>query len=139
ASAVMSSLGILGVYIPFTGEPNIDMEAPAFALPFDVSHEMSHQRGFTREDEANFLAWLVGRDAVDVDFRYSSAFFAQIYVARALRDAAPDRWRTLHARVPPGVLADAQHWYDWVEHSRTRAANVADSVNDAYLKSQGAT
>jgi len=56
ASAALSWLGLTGIYSPFTGEPNVNMTVPNPELPFAASHEVAHQRGFAREDEANYLA-----------------------------------------------------------------------------------
>jgi len=48
----MSYLGIGGVYFPFTGEANVNISMPHTSIPFTACHEMAHQIGFAREDEA---------------------------------------------------------------------------------------
>jgi hypothetical protein len=53
-SEAMSWLGITGIYSPFTGEANVNARVPDPELPFAAAHETAHQRGFAREDEANF-------------------------------------------------------------------------------------
>ncbi len=50
---------ISGVYTFFTGESNININFPEYTIPYTTAHEMAHQRGIAREDEANFVAFLV--------------------------------------------------------------------------------
>ena len=135
----MSALGIAGIYIPFTGEANVSVDGPAFKLAFSVCHEMAHQRGFTREDEANFIAYRVARDTGDLDFRYAASFMAQVYTASALGEVDYQRWRALRLGVSPGVLADAEAYAAWIQGTRTRASVVTRAVNDTYLRTQGST
>src|SRR5205085_3023674 len=70
-SGALTRLGISGIYFPFTGEPNYNADAPDFERPFSIAHEMAHQRGFARESEANFVAFLVCTHASDPFVRYS--------------------------------------------------------------------
>ncbi len=56
ASEPFSYTGILGIYIPFTGEANLNVAAPSFVVAVSAAHEQMHQKGYSREDEANFLS-----------------------------------------------------------------------------------
>jgi hypothetical protein len=55
-SKFMSALNFTGVYCPFTGETNLNVDAPACLLPATVAHELAHQRSIASEQECNFLA-----------------------------------------------------------------------------------
>ena len=55
-SRLQSILGFTGVYFPFTGEANVNVDAPACLVPATIAHEMSHQRMVASELEANFVA-----------------------------------------------------------------------------------
>ena len=57
-SRVMSAMNFTGVYFAFTGESNINVDAPACLIPSTIAHELSHQRGIASEQECNFLAVL---------------------------------------------------------------------------------
>ena len=70
-SGLMSRLGLSGFYMPFTGEPNFNAAQPDFDLPYVIAHEKAHQRGFAREDEANFIAFLVCINSTHPYVRYS--------------------------------------------------------------------
>ena len=57
-SKVMSAMNFTGVYFAFTGESNINVDAPACLIPSTIAHELAHQRGIASEQECNFLAVL---------------------------------------------------------------------------------
>ena len=58
-SEPMTYTHITGVYTFFTGEANINVHFPDYTIPYTAAHELAHQRGIAREDEANFVAYLV--------------------------------------------------------------------------------
>ena len=91
---------VAGVYTFFTGEANVNFNFPDYTLPFTTAHEMAHQRGISREEEANFIAFLVCLESDDDYIRYSAYVNTFEYVASSLNEAA----RMLRAR-PPLMLS----------------------------------
>jgi len=73
--SVMSFTGILGYYNPFTTEAQYNAELPSSYLPFTLAHESSHQLGFAREQEANFIGYLIGINSQNVELKYSTEYF----------------------------------------------------------------
>ncbi len=94
-----------GVYSPFTGEPNYNAIQPDFDLPYVVAHEMAHQRGFAREDEANFIAFMVCTKAAHPYARYSG-YLNALRVLSVLYRIAPERYRETVATLGEGPRAD---------------------------------
>ncbi len=72
---VLSFTGILGYYNPFTAEAQYNAELPSSYLPFTLAHESSHQLGFAREQEANFIGYLIGINSSNLELRYSTEYF----------------------------------------------------------------
>lgn len=72
---VMSFTGILGYYNPFTAEAQYNSELPSTFLPFTSAHESSHQLGFAREQEANFVGYLIGIHSGNLELRYSTEYY----------------------------------------------------------------
>jgi hypothetical protein len=138
-SEVMSYLGISGIYAPFTGEPNVNMEIPDTSLPSAASHEMAHQIGFAREDEANFISYLACRNHPDPDFRYSGVFLALGYALGTLAREDRRAFETLYATVDDGVKLDWKTASEFWAGYDTPIGEISSRVNDAYLKSQGQT
>jgi len=73
-SPLMSYLGIGGIFIPYTCEANVNATLPDWEIPFTSAHELAHQRGFAREEEANYVGYLACRAHPDRDFQYSGTF-----------------------------------------------------------------
>ena len=72
---IMSYTGILGYYNPFTAEAQYNSALPSTYIPFTLSHESAHQLGYAREQEANFIGFLIGINSVNVNLKYSTEYF----------------------------------------------------------------
>ena len=55
SSKLFSCVLTTGIYFPYTFESNINVDAPEHTIPATMCHELTHYRGFMRENEANFL------------------------------------------------------------------------------------
>ena len=71
---IVSYSGILGYYNPFTAEAQYNDQLPASYIPFTLAHESAHQLGFAREQEANFIGYLIGRNSENAALRYSTEY-----------------------------------------------------------------
>ncbi len=136
-SAIMSRSLTYGMYIPWTGEAILNRDLPAPALAFSVCHEMAHQQGIAREDEANFVGYLACRLHPDPLFRYSGARAALQESMAQLRASNPVAWKAIRATLEPGVLADEAAESAWAERHRGPFSAVQGRVYDGYLKAQG--
>lgn len=137
-SEPMSYTHITGVYSFFTGEANLNVNFPDYTLPFTAAHELAHQRGIAREDEANFVAYLVCIGSDDAYIRYSGYLTMYEYVTAALYEA--DRDLYYDAREPlPNTIRGEQWAYSafFDQYRDSVASEVTGSVNDTYLKLQG--
>ncbi|MFZ1263830.1 MAG: DUF3810 domain-containing protein [Chitinophagaceae bacterium] len=64
-------LGFQGYYNPFSGEGQVNTTVPRFLEPYVTTHEMAHQLGYGKENEANFVGFLACREYNSNAFRYS--------------------------------------------------------------------
>ena len=137
-SEVMSYMHITGVYSFFTGEANLNVNFPAYTLPHTAAHEMAHQRGIAREDEANFMAFLVCIRSDDPYIRYSGYLNAYEYVASALYRADKDLYYQAVTRLGESVKAELVAYSEFYDQYRdSTVSQVSGAVNDSYLQSQG--
>ncbi len=136
-SAVMSYLSTTGIFIPYTGEANVNVTAPPSRLPFIASHELAHQQGFAAEDEASYVAWRACRRHPDADYAYSGAFMAALHVESALAKADPAAFARVRARWSAACLRDLAAYASWFDAYDTPVGDLSDAVNDTYLKLQG--
>ena len=137
-SRAMSYTHITGVYTFFTGEANINVAFPDYTLPFTAAHELAHQRGVAREDEANFMAFLVCLSSEDTYLRYSAYLNLYEYVAAALYEASPELYWKAYATLPNRVRAEMAAYSAFFETYRNSvASDVSEAVNDTFLTIQG--
>ena len=132
-----SSMGVTGIYSPFTVEANVNGEIPGMQKPFTACHELSHLRGFMNEGEANYIGWLACIHSDDEAFRRSGWIIAYTYAGSALYKADPDKFEELRKNVPESVIRELRENNEFWDTHMTEAAEVQDKVNDAYLKSNG--
>lgn len=136
-SRIMSHTNIIGVYCALTGEANIDTDIPDMEIPSTVMHEMAHQRGFAREDEANYIAWLACMYHPDADFRYSGSAMALQYAMNALYKADPEKYFELARTYGLGYYNDLKNQQDYWKQFQGTVKKAASQMNDTYLKLNG--
>jgi hypothetical protein len=125
---------IEGIYCPITGEANINMQVPSVEFAAAALHEAAHQRGFAREDEANFLAYFVGSQTDDARVRYSAAILALTYTIGALYSADTNQYATLYATINNGVIRDINASSQFWKQHEGPVSKASATVNDNYLK-----
>lgn len=135
-SIPMCYTGITGFYFPFTNEANINMAEPDSFLPFTVCHEMAHQIGFAKEDEANYISYIACINHPDINFQYSGTLAALSYSFNALQISDSQKYSELILTCSKGVLNDFKYDQNfWAKYSGP-VEKFNDKINDTYLKSQ---
>ena len=134
-SSVMSYTEITGIFVPFTMEANVNVHIPDYTIPATMLHELAHLRGFMREDEANFIAYLAGMSSDQVELQYSSTMLALVISGNALYKQDNDLYFTVRELYSEEVRRDirANSMY-WVKYEDTVISTVSNKVNDTYLK-----
>ena len=138
-SEPMSYTHITGVYTFFTGEANINVNFPDYTIPYTAAHELAHQRGIAREDEANFVAFLECMESDDAYIRYSGALNLYEYVVSALYSADKELYKENYAKQPKTIIAERIAYSEFFDKYRENTvADISEATNNAYLQSQGA-
>lgn len=106
-------LGFTGYYNPFTGEAQVNTTVPVFVQPFTTCHEIGHQLGYAKENEANMAGFLTASNSRSAAFRYSAYFDLYLYAIRDLHLRDSSRSRLLQQRLSPGVRADLKTLRDF--------------------------
>lgn len=137
-SEYMTYTHISGMYTYFTGEANLNTNYPYFVNVYTVAHEMAHQRGIARENEANFMAYLVCITSDDPYMRYSGYLNMYEYLASPLYTASQELYYQARRSLDTRVRYDLSCYSDFFDKYRDNiAAEVSDTVNNTYLKVQG--
>lgn len=137
-SRLQSILGFTGVYFPFTGEANINVDAPACMCPATIAHEMAHQRMVASELEANFLGIAAAVTSGDVVFQYSGYLMGLMELSNALYDVSPEAWRQVcRATFTAELSCDWDDSYNYWRALESQAEQTAIQAYDSYLKGNG--
>lgn len=136
-SRLMSHTNIIGIYSCLTGEANVDVDIPLMDIASTALHEMAHQRGFAREDEANFLAYAACTAHPDVDFKYSGSALALQFSMNALYAEDSDRYFNLIKEYSEGYQRDLENRYAYWEQFQGITKEAASKMNDTFLKLNG--
>jgi hypothetical protein len=131
---LISKIGIEGYYNPLSGEANVNMKLPAWVLPFVSCHEIAHQLGVAREDEANLVAYLVGSKSKDVNFQYSVNYNMLRYILLELRFKSPEDYLKMRDSIDPGIIANFKAENEFWAKYNGQMSNYMGVAFDKFLK-----
>ncbi|MBP3538311.1 MAG: DUF3810 domain-containing protein [Oscillospiraceae bacterium] len=134
-SRFLSYLDFTGFFFPFTGEANVNTDFPPSLFASTVAHELSHQRGVAKEQEANFTAVLTSLNNGDVDYCYSAALLAYTHLGNALYSTDYESWQAVYETLDEGVLRDFALNNAYWRQFETPAQSVSHGVYEAFLQS----
>ena len=136
-SPVMSAMDFTGFYFPYTGEANLNMDAPAAFLPSTTIHEMAHQRQIALEQECNFVAVAVCCRSDDPLFRYSGLLMGYVHLSNALYRNDRGAYDAIVAGLPDTVRADLRANNEYWAANHTAFTDASQKVYDSFIKSNG--
>ena len=130
----LSYLGITGIYSPFTMEANYNVDVAAYGKPYTMAHELAHWKGFMREEEAGFIAFLACRTSDSKELQYSGLLSGLQYTLRALHsEATAEEYGRIYRSLPPHAKVELEKSRRyWVQHT-TAVTTFAKEANNRYL------
>lgn len=142
ASKYMSYTDIVGIYIPFTMEANVNVDVAGYNRPADTCHELAHLHGFMKENEANFISYLVCTNSENKYFQYSGYMMGLIYATNALYKEDVALYGKISEMISDEIKKDLAYedaYWDNIRSSDSYevVSAVSDKVNDTYLKANG--
>jgi hypothetical protein len=133
-SGIGHYFGFTGYYNPFTGEGQIKTSVPFFLKPFIVTHEIGHQLGYAKENEANFVAFFACRSSTNPEFRYSLYFEIYQYAIRELYRRDSVKAKMYREQLHPRVKKDIKELMNYLIRSKNPVEPWITNFYDEYLK-----
>ncbi len=131
---VLSMEFLEGIFGPYTMEAHYNPDIPAYNQPAVLCHELSHLKGFMREDEANYIAYLACVGSEDVNLQYSGLLLAYTHSINALYRADYERFAAVRVQLCEQADRDyAYHRTYWAQYEGP-VSEISDKVNDTYLR-----
>ena len=141
ASKYMSYTDIVGIFIPFTMEANVNVDTVDYNQPSDAMHELAHLRGVMPEDEANYVSYLACINSGRPDFVYSGYMMAYIHASNALFDEDIDLYCQMREMISDEVNADlyanSKYWDQFETPVGEVVSSVSTQINNTYLQVNG--
>lgn len=107
-----------GYYNPFTGEAQVNTTVPKFLQPFTSCHEIAHQLGYAKENEANFVGYLAVKSSKKPLFEYSVYLDLFLYANRNLYETDSIAAKILKSQLSLPVKEDLKEWRKFNQHHR---------------------
>ncbi len=131
--------GIIGMFMPLSGEASIPASVPTAPMPFTMAHEAAHRLGIASEEEANFAAFLACVNNDRLPFLYSGYYQAFSYCFSSLYRSDPEAAVELYHKhdAEEGVSLVQLDRRDTSEVYRSYDSSlqeISDRINDTYLK-----
>ena len=126
--------GFTGYYNPFSGEAQLKTTVPVFIKPFVLCHEIGHQLGFAKENEANMVGFLVASKAEDPEFRYSAYWELYTYAIRELSRKDPATARMMRMVVHDSYKRDYKEYYNYLVGNSNMVEPYISKFYDNYLR-----
>jgi len=134
-SKVLSYMDFTGFFFPFTAEANVNTDFPPGLFASTVAHELAHQRGVAKEQEANFVAVLSCLDYGDVDYCYSACMLAYTHLGNALYSANYSAWELVYNGLAENVKKDFAANRAYWQQFETPVQTVTTTVYEGFLQS----
>jgi hypothetical protein len=107
---------------------------PVFTQPYTTCHEIGHQLGYAKENEANFVGYLSARLSDNPAFRYSVYFDLYLYAARELNVRDSMLLKPLKAQLSPAVKADFRELHRFNRKYENPFEPKVRELYDSYLR-----
>jgi hypothetical protein len=130
-------LGYSGYFNPFTGEAQLNDAVPSVLHPFVIAHEMGHQLGYAREQEANLTGFLAARASADSVLRYSAYLDMFLYANAALYASDSSGARQLLDQLAPEARKDLKSLRAFRLRYRSVIEEFTDWWYDHFLRFNG--
>lgn len=133
-SLPLTYAGFSGYVNPFTNEAQYNTLVPKYKQPTTMAHEIGHQMGYAKENEANFIAAIVTMNSKNKFIRYSGLTFALKYSLNDIYLRDPELFSILKDEVNPGILKNYMDVQLFWEKHRGPAEFVMKTIYGNYLK-----
>jgi hypothetical protein len=133
-STLGNYLGFTGYYNPFTGEAQVNTAVPRFLQPYIATHEIAHQLGYAKENEASFVGYLAAVNSNDTLFHYSTYLDLYIYANREVFYFDSVASKQSFSLLAPAVKKDVEEWMQFTLSHRSFIEPAITWMYGNYLK-----
>ena len=130
----LTILGYSGYLNPFSNEAQVNNLIKTYKFPVVASHEVAHQIGYAKENEANFIATLATVNNDDTFIQYSGYIFALRYLVNEVARRDIDTYHELISTINPGIIASYKEMRDFWDSYNNPIEDISKFFYDGYLQ-----
>lgn len=138
-SEIMSQQYLAGIYFPFSMEANYNTRMYSANKPSVICHELCHLKGYIREDEANFLAFVACINSDNVFLQYSGYLSVCDYLENDLYRCGSGDILSRMVEWNEYVLQDdiflKQEDFEKIEQNAILSTETLSQATDSFLES----
>lgn len=138
-SDIMSQQYLAGIYFPFSMEANYNKLMYCSNYPSTICHELSHLKGYIREDEANFIAYIACIHSDNEFIQYSGYLSVYYYLLNDLIEYGNE---DIYSRMErPNEYASKdnifvkEEVFEEIEKNSIVSTNVLSEATDKFIDS----
>lgn len=102
-SLPLTYMGFSGYINPFTNEGQVNSLIPKTTMIVTASHEISHQLGYAKESDANFIGFMAAYHHPIIEYKYGANIFALRYCLSNIAKNEPEQLEELLSMLNSGV------------------------------------
>lgn len=138
-SDILSQQYLAGIYFPFSMEANYNKLMYCSNYPSTICHELSHLKGYIREDEANFIAYIACIYSDNNFIQYSGYLSVYYYLLNDLTEYGNDDVFVKMEKPNEYAVADniflKKEVFDKIEENAIISTEVLSDAADKFLDS----
>ncbi len=138
-SDIMSQQYLAGIYFPFSMEANYNKLMYCSNYPSTICHELSHLKGYIREDEANFISYIACIHSDNEFIQYSGYLSVYYYLLNDLIEYGNE---DIYSRMErPNEYASKdnifvkEEVFEEIEKNSIVSTNVLSEATDKFIDS----
>jgi hypothetical protein len=132
-------MGFGGYINPFTLEAQINKNIPSIQIPTTICHEIAHQKGYSAENEANFIGIISCINSNDNLIKYSGNILALRYLLNELYKVDKKRFDQLYLKINKGIIKNIKQAEKELDKYKNPFEPFLKVIYDKYLKANNQT
>ena len=133
-SLPLTYMGFSGYLNPLTNEAQVNSLIKSYRFPVVGSHEVAHQLGYAKENEANFIGGLAAINHDDIYFNYSGYTFYLKHCLLEIYKRDPDLYYNILKTVNKGILKNYQEVRTFWDGYKNPFEPLFKTTYNSYLK-----
>jgi len=126
-------MGYSGYFNPFSAEAQINTSMPDFILPFVTCHEIAHQLGYAKENEASFIGFIAAKNSKDSTLRYSTYLQMFLYANGEVRRSDSILYRKNFQALSGAVKKDIYEYHTFLKKYESPLDQFVTAFYEQYL------